>query len=63
MSCADEEGECSTRHSTRVSPQISNRMVSQARGILNRFLPDVYIYSDVYRGEESGKSVAATSIS
>jgi RNA 3'-terminal phosphate cyclase-like protein len=32
-----------------MSPQTSNRMVSSARGILNSFLPDVYIYTDHYR--------------
>jgi RNA 3'-terminal phosphate cyclase-like protein len=32
-------------------------MVEAARGILNRFIPDIYIYTDVYRGAESGKFV------
>ncbi|CAG8596410.1 8311_t:CDS:2, partial [Acaulospora morrowiae] len=41
---------------TRVSPQNANRMVDSARSILNRYIPDVYIYTDVYKGEESGKS-------
>lgn len=41
---------------TRVSPQNSNRMVDAARSVLNRYIPDVYIYTDVYKGEESGKS-------
>lgn len=43
-------------YSTRVSPQISNRIVDSARGVLNHFIPDVYIYSDHYRGEQSGAS-------
>jgi RNA 3'-terminal phosphate cyclase-like protein len=43
-------------YSTRVSPQNSNRMVESARQLLNEFIPDVFIYSDVYRGAESGKS-------
>ncbi|BFZ61807.1 hypothetical protein YB2330_002883 [Saitoella coloradoensis] len=42
--------------STRVSPAIANRMVEAARGVLNRYIPDVYIYTDVYKGAESGNS-------
>lgn len=42
--------------STRVSPQFANRMVEAARGVLNRFIPDIHIYTDVYRGEDAGKS-------
>ncbi|CDH54147.1 18s rrna biogenesis protein [Lichtheimia corymbifera JMRC:FSU:9682] len=41
---------------TRVSPQTANRMVESARSLLNRYIPDVYIYTDVYKGAESGKS-------
>lgn len=40
---------------TRVSPQMANRMVEAARGVLNRFIPDLYLFADVYRGEEAGK--------
>ncbi|GAA5990429.1 hypothetical protein JCM11641_007942 [Rhodosporidiobolus odoratus] len=43
-------------HSVRVSPQLANRLVASARSILNRYIPDIYIYTDVYRGEDSGKS-------
>lgn len=39
-----------------MSPQTSNRMTDTARGIFNNAIPDVYIYSDHYRGVESGKS-------
>ncbi|PWN47826.1 18S rRNA biogenesis protein [Violaceomyces palustris] len=42
--------------SVRVSPQMSNRMVDRARGILGRYIPDLYLFADVYRGEDSGKS-------
>lgn len=42
-------------HSVRVSPQLSNRLVASARSVLNRYIPDVYIYTDVYKGEDSGK--------
>lgn len=39
-----------------MSPQLSNRLVAAARSILNRYIPDIYIYTDVYRGADSGKS-------
>ncbi|KAJ1207070.1 hypothetical protein NDU88_002462 [Pleurodeles waltl] len=42
--------------SVRVSPQIANRMVDSARGILNKFIPDIYIYTDHLKGANSGKS-------
>jgi RNA 3'-terminal phosphate cyclase-like protein len=42
-------------YSTRMSPQTANRVVESARGLLNHFIPDVYIYTDHYKGEESGK--------
>ena len=38
-----------------MSPQFSNRMIEAARSVLNRYIPDIYLYSDVYKGEESGK--------
>ena len=43
------------RHAVRVSPQFSNRMIEAARFVLNRYIPDIYLYSDVYKREESGK--------
>lgn len=43
-------------YSTRVSPQFANRMVEAARSVLNRYIPDIYLYTDVYKGEESGRS-------
>ncbi|KAJ8331538.1 hypothetical protein QVD99_001807 [Batrachochytrium dendrobatidis] len=43
-------------YATRMSPQMANRVVEAARGILTRYIPDVYIYTDVYKGQESGKS-------
>ncbi|KAI9144354.1 RNA 3'-terminal phosphate cyclase/enolpyruvate transferase [Paraphysoderma sedebokerense] len=42
--------------STRVSPQISNRLVDASRSFLTRYIPDVYVYTDVYQGATSGKS-------
>ncbi|KAF8844489.1 18S rRNA biogenesis protein [Paxillus ammoniavirescens] len=43
-------------HAVRVSPQFSNRMIDSCRSVLNRYIPDIYLYSDVYKGDESGKS-------
>jgi len=43
-------------YSTRVSPQLVNRIVDKSRGELNNFLPDVYVYTDHYTGSESGLS-------
>lgn len=43
-------------HSCRVSPQFANRMVEAARGVLNRYIPDIYLYTDVRKGDEAGKS-------
>jgi len=43
------------RHAVRVNPQFSNRMIEASRSILNRYIPDIYLYSDVYKGDESGK--------
>jgi RNA 3'-terminal phosphate cyclase-like protein len=41
-------------YTTRCSPQMGNRMVDKARSILNNFIPDVYIYTDHYKGKDSG---------
>lgn len=43
------------RHAVRVSPQFSNRMIEASRSVLNQFIPDIYLYSDVYKGNDSGK--------
>jgi len=40
----------------RVSPQFAARMVDSARGVLNDFLPDVWIYTDPAKGATSGDS-------
>lgn len=42
-------------YSTRTSPQVANRVVEAARSILNKYLPDVYIYTDHYKGADSGR--------
>lgn len=31
-------------------------MVESARSILNRYIPDIYLFTDVYKGDDSGKS-------
>jgi len=31
-------------------------MIEASRSVLNQFIPDIYLYSDVYKGDESGKS-------
>lgn len=41
---------------TRTSPQTANRAVEGARGVLNRFARDVYVFTDFRRGPESGAS-------
>ncbi|XP_021237290.1 RNA 3'-terminal phosphate cyclase-like protein isoform X3 [Numida meleagris] len=43
-----------TAYSVRVSPQMANRMVESARSVLNKFLPDIYIYTDHMKGISSG---------
>lgn len=43
-------------YATRMSPQMANRVMDAARSILTRYIPDVYIYTDVYKGFESGMS-------
>ena len=40
----------------RVSPQLGNRLVDGARGILNAFLPDVFVTTDHNKGAEAGAS-------
>lgn len=42
-------------YSCRVSPAMASRMVDISKGILLQFLPDVYIYTDHYKGKHSGK--------
>ena len=41
---------------TRVSPAVANRMIESAKGVLLKFIPDVYIYADHFTGSKSGKS-------
>ncbi|KAF2885038.1 hypothetical protein ILUMI_21154 [Ignelater luminosus] len=43
-------------YALRVSPAIANRMVDSAKGVLLKFIPDVYINTDQRKGNQSGKS-------
>jgi len=43
-------------YAMRVSPQFANRMVDSAKSLLNKCVPDVYIYTDHMKGPQSGKS-------
>ncbi|GLI64197.1 hypothetical protein VaNZ11_007389 [Volvox africanus] len=43
-------------YSMKVSPQVTNRMVDGARGVLNALLADVYVFTDASSGASSGKS-------
>lgn len=40
----------------RISPTIIARVVESARGVLNNILPDVYINTDHYKGQDGGLS-------
>ncbi|CAL4945252.1 unnamed protein product [Urochloa decumbens] len=42
--------------STRVSAQFENRIIYAARGIFNRFIPDVHIFTDHRSGSSGGRS-------
>ncbi|CAG0881656.1 unnamed protein product, partial [Cyprideis torosa] len=41
---------------TRVSPSLASRVATSAKGVLLKFIPDVYIVTDYNRGEKGGKS-------
>ncbi|KAK4872494.1 hypothetical protein RN001_014523 [Aquatica leii] len=43
-------------YALRVSPSIANRMVDSAKGVLLKFIPDVYITTDQRKGVQSGLS-------
>mmetsp|Transcript_1566 Transcript_1566/g.1784 ORF Transcript_1566/g.1784 Transcript_1566/m.1784 type:complete len:385 (+) Transcript_1566:78-1232(+) len=48
-------------HAVRVNPQVANRMVDSCRGVLNNFIPDVYINTDHSNGTEIRAANGATS--
>ncbi|CAG4959233.1 unnamed protein product [Parnassius apollo] len=43
-------------YALRVSPTMANRVVESAKGVMIKFLPDVYINTDQCRGPNAGKS-------
>ncbi|XP_072949592.1 probable RNA 3'-terminal phosphate cyclase-like protein [Epargyreus clarus] len=43
-------------YALRVSPTMANRVVDAAKGVMLKFLPDVYINTDQCRGPNAGKS-------
>ncbi|CAF0793542.1 unnamed protein product [Adineta steineri] len=43
-------------YAMRVSPSIANRLIETAKGLLLKFLPDVYIYVDHQKGINAGLS-------
>ena len=45
-----------TAWAVRVSPSVPNRVVESTKGVLLKFIPDVYIYTDHFTGSKSGKS-------
>jgi len=45
-----------TAWAVRVSPSVPNRLVESAKGLLLKFIPDVYIYTDHFTGTKSGRS-------
>lgn len=42
-------------YAVRVSPAMANRLVEAAKGILLKFLPDIYIHTDSLKGKHAGK--------
>ncbi len=43
-------------YASKVSIQNLNRMVSKVRDIFNDYIPDVWIFTDYYKGESGGGS-------
>eukprot|EP01128_Nolandella_sp_AFSM9_P001552 TRINITY_DN1174_c0_g1_i1.p1 TRINITY_DN1174_c0_g1~~TRINITY_DN1174_c0_g1_i1.p1 ORF type:complete len:412 (-),score=80.35 TRINITY_DN1174_c0_g1_i1:221-1300(-) len=43
-------------YTTRMTPNIANRIVDVTKGILTPYVKDVFIYTDHYKGPESGLS-------
>eukprot|EP01001_Neometanema_parovale_P006638 NODE_2987_length_1301_cov_116.439728_g2836_i0.p1 GENE.NODE_2987_length_1301_cov_116.439728_g2836_i0~~NODE_2987_length_1301_cov_116.439728_g2836_i0.p1 ORF type:complete len:395 (-),score=68.74 NODE_2987_length_1301_cov_116.439728_g2836_i0:116-1237(-) len=41
-------------YGARVSPQMANRAATAAKGVLLKFIPDVFITSDHFKGKDSG---------
>lgn len=45
-----------TVYSCKVPASVANRTVEAAKGVMLKFLPDIYIYTDQNKGKLSGKS-------
>lgn len=45
-----------TVYACRISPEIANRVVEAAKGLLLNFIPDIYIHTDQSKGKNAGKS-------
>ena len=43
-------------YSMRVAATTANRVVDSSRGLLNKLLPDVFIFTDHYTGSDAGRS-------
>ncbi|CAF1666174.1 unnamed protein product, partial [Didymodactylos carnosus] len=43
-------------YAMRVSPSLANRLIETAKGLLLKFIPDVYIYVDHQKGQNAGLS-------
>ena len=50
------KGRDTVRAGRQVSPQVPNRVVDAAKGLLNKVLPDVYVYTDHQKGASAGAS-------
>jgi RNA 3'-terminal phosphate cyclase-like protein len=40
----------------KCNPALANRVIDSARAVLNQLLPDVFIYSDHFKGSDAGQS-------
>lgn len=45
-----------TVYACRISPEIANRVVEAAKGVMLNFLPDIYIHTDQTKGRAGGNS-------
>lgn len=45
-----------TVYACRISPEIANRVVESAKGLLLNFIPDIYIHTDQSKGKLAGNS-------
>jgi RNA 3'-terminal phosphate cyclase-like protein len=41
---------------SKISPSTLARLVDTTRGVLNQYIPDVYIHTDHFKGKDSGLS-------